>query len=200
MLVRVVAGPATSADRAELRSATRALVPVVAVQTGAASVELPYVLATDVVDCEPGRGFPLAEIARALARVLGRDAAPLAAALPVLRDAVQDRRSADGALAAGALAISKKGEPHLPLLALAQARMLSEVSTAEGRPTPEAPRATVEAVAAPLGAALATGLVARTLARRLPLRSRVVDGVVAAAATYALAGAFRRVERTLRSR
>jgi uncharacterized protein (DUF697 family) len=198
-LVCVVAGPATPADEADFRSATRALVPVIAVQTGDSSASLPYVLATDVVDCEPGRGFPVAEIVRTLARVLGRDAAPFAAGLPVLRDAVGDRRRADGALAAGALALSK-GEPHLPLLALTQARMLTEGSAAEGRPTPETPRALAEAVGAPLAAALATGFVARTLVRRLPLRGRVVDGIVAAAATYALAGAFGRVERGLRDR
>ena len=107
-LVCVVAGPATPADEADFRSATRALVPVIAVQTGDSSASLPYVLATDVVDCEPGRGFPVAGIARALSAALGRDAAGLSASLPVLRDAVQNRRVVDGALAAGALAMERR--------------------------------------------------------------------------------------------
>jgi len=198
-LVCVVAGPATPADEADFRSATRALVPVIAVQTRDSSVSLPYVLATDVVDCEPGRGFPVPGIARALSAALGRDAAGLSASLPVLRDAVQNRRVVDGALAAGALAMGKE-EPHLPLLALAQARMLSEVSVADGRPAPESPRATAEAVGSALAASLATGLAARTLVRHLPMRARVLDGAVAAGATLGLAASFRRLDRAFRRR
>jgi hypothetical protein len=193
-LVCVVGGNATPADEEALRAATRALLPVIAVQTGPEQVAIPYVLATDVVECPPGRGFPVDAIARALAGALGSDAAPLAGRLPVLRDAVHARRAADGALAVAGAALGSGG-PRFPLLALAQARMLSDVAAASGRAAPESPRATAEAVASPLLGALATGLLARTLVRRLPVRHRVLDGVVAAAATYALATAFARVGR-----
>jgi hypothetical protein len=193
-VVCVVAGEATPADEQALRIAARALVPAVAVQTGAPGTRIPYVLATDVVDCEPGTGFPVAAIARALAAGLGRDGAALAGALPVLRDAVRDRRIADGVIAAGTAAAGR-GDARLPLLALGQARLLSDVAATEGRAEAGTPRATAEAVAAPLAAALATGLAARTLVRRLPLRNRVLDAAVAAAATYALAAAFRRLPR-----
>ena len=50
-------------------------------------------------------------------------------------------------------------------------------------------------VAPPLGAALGTGLAARALVRRLPVRNRALEAVVAAAATYALATVFRRLGR-----
>ncbi len=194
-LVRVVAGAATPEDERVLRAATRALVPTVVVQTGEPSARIPYVLATDVVECEPGRGFPVDEIVHALAAALGRDGAALAAALPVLRDAVQSRRIEDGAVTAGALAVAGGGAQRLPVLALAQARMLSDVATAGGAARPEAPRAVAEAVGPPLVAALGAGLAARTLVRRLPVRNRLLESAVAAAVTYALATAFRRFGR-----
>ncbi len=193
-LVCVVGAAATRADEELLRRATRALVPVIGVRTGSTDTPIPYVLATDVVDVPPGRGFPVAEIARTLAAALGPDGAALAGGLPVIRDAVQDRRVADGALTAGTIAL-RRGGPRLPLLALAQARMLADVAATAGRPAPETPRATAEAVGPPLVASLATGLLARTLVRRLPARNRLLDAAVAAAATYALAMAFERVAR-----
>jgi hypothetical protein len=192
-LVCVLAGAATAADEDALRAATRALVPVVAIQTGPAPVRIPYVLATDVVECEPGKGFPVAKIADTLAAALGRDGAGLAGELPVLRAAVERRRAADGALAAGALALATDPSPRLPALALAQTRMLSEMDAAAGRSAPHEARDKAQAVAAPLVAALATGLVARTLVRRLPVRNRLLDGAVAAGVTYGLATAFRLV-------
>ncbi len=57
-LVRVLAGAASETDEEMLRAATRALVPVVAVQTADDQVALPYVLPEDVVPCRPGSGFP----------------------------------------------------------------------------------------------------------------------------------------------
>lgn len=193
-VVCVVGAEVTAADEKLLRAATRALVPVVAVRTGPSDVPIPYVLATDVVDVPPGQGFPIHEIAGTLAAALRSDGAALAGALPVLRGAVQTRRVADAVLAAGTLGLGRGG-PRLPLLALAQARMLSDVSASSGRSAPGSAQATAEAVAPPLVAALVTGLAARTLVRRLPVRGRVLDGVVAAAATYALATAFQRVGR-----
>jgi hypothetical protein len=192
-LVCVVAGAATAADEEALRAATRALVPVVAIQTGPAPVRLPYVLATDVVACEPGKGFPVADIADTLAAALGHDGAALAGRLPVLREAVERRRTAAGALRAGALAFATEPAPRLPALALAQTRMLSELDTAGGRPAPREAGEIAQAVGPRLVAALATGLAARTLVRRLPIRNRVLDGLVAAGVTYALATAFRLV-------
>jgi hypothetical protein len=194
-VVRVVAGAATPEDERVLRAATRALVPTVVVQTGDPSARIPYVLATDLVECKPGRGFPVDEIVHAFAAALGRDGAALAATLPVLREAVQSRRIEDGAVTAGALAAASGGSQRLPVLALAQARMLSDVATAGGAARPEAPRAVAEAVGPRLVAALGAGLAARTLVRRLPVRNRLLESAVAAVVTYALATAFRRFGR-----
>ncbi len=84
-LVRVLAGGPTPEDESQLRAASRALVPTVAVQLGDSTAPIPYVQALDVVDVPPGTGFPIEEIAAALARAIGRDGAPLAARLPALR-------------------------------------------------------------------------------------------------------------------
>ena len=193
-VVCVVGEGATPSDEQVLRAATRALVPVIGVRTGSSGAPIPYILATDVVDVPPGQGFPVDEIAGTLGAALGVDGAPLAGALPVLRDAVQARRVTEGVLAAGTLALGRGG-PRLPVLALSQARMLSDVVATEAGPTPETPRATAEAVAPPLVAALATGVLTRALVRRLPVRNRLLEGAVAAATTYALATVFGRIAR-----
>jgi hypothetical protein len=195
-VVRVVAGPATAEDEQLLRAATRAVVPVIAVQTALTPVRLPYVLAEDVVQCAPGSGFPVEEIADRLAAALGNDGASVAAALPVLRDAVTRRSATDGALAAAALAGLRAGSgPRLPVLALAQARMLSEVAVASGAEEARDGREAARDLALPLAAAVATGLASRELVRRLPLRTRVSDAAVAAGATLALGAVFRRLVR-----
>jgi hypothetical protein len=190
-VVRIVAGPASSEDERVLRAATRALVPIVVVQTGDPSATLPYVLPTDVVACAPGKGFPVDEIARALAGVLGRRGAALAGSLPVLRDAVQEHGARAGALTAALLAI--RGAGH-PVLALAQARTLIDLAASGRSASSELdPRATAETVALPLAASVASGLVARALVRRLPVRHPLVDAAVAGTATLALASLYRRL-------
>ena len=197
-VVRVVAGAATAEDERTMREATRALVPVVAVQTAARSVRLPYVLAEDVVECPPGSGFPVDEIADRLAAALGHDGAPLAATLPVLRDAVARRSVTDGALAAASLAaFGAETGPRLPVLALAQARMLSDLSVTSGPDTAgTGPETAARNVGVPLAAAIATGLAGRELVRRLPVRVRPLDALVAAGATLALGTVFRRMARS----
>src|SRR5256885_10922545 len=72
-------------EESALRAADRAGVPIVAVTDGPG---VPYVLATDLVRVPPGSGFPVDEIAGAVARKLGEDGTALAARLPALRRAV----------------------------------------------------------------------------------------------------------------
>ena len=62
-------------------------------------------------------------------------------------------------------------------------------------PRRERPGRPARRVAPPLVAALAAGVLARALVRRLPVRNRLLDGAVAAAATYALATVFGRIAR-----
>jgi hypothetical protein len=193
-LVRVVAGEASREDEAQLRSAVRALVPVVAVQTGDPAVRLPYVLPTDVIAVPPGKGFPVAEITTALAAALGPDGPPLAASLPVLRGAIQERLAVEGAAKAGVLSMTGADKPRLPVLALLQSRTLADVTSAAGASGKlESPQDAARVVAPQLGAALGTGFAARGVIRRLPRRNPLVEGAVAAAATYALAKVFRRI-------
>lgn len=196
LFVRVLAGAATAEDERLFRAATRALVPVVAVQTADRTVRLPYVLAEDVVQCRPGSGFPLDEIADRIAAALGGAGAQLAASLPVLRDAVARRRTADAAVtAAGLTAFGAASGPRLPVLALDQARMLSDLAVASGAETSDDQHAAVQKLALPLALSLATGLAARELVRRLPVRGRALDTAVAAGATLALGALFRRLPR-----
>jgi hypothetical protein len=196
IFVRVVAGAATAEDERQFRAATRAAVPIVAVQTAepGRAGRLPYVLAEDVVQVMPGSGFPVDEIADRIAAALGGAGAPLAASLPVLRNAVVRRRATDAAVGAAALAALGAGSgPRLPVLALAQARMLSDVAVASGAEQGGDGRDAAQQLALPLAAALGTGLAARELVRRAPFRARVVDAAVAAAATLALGALFRRL-------
>ncbi|HET7450020.1 MAG TPA: hypothetical protein VFJ78_05435, partial [Gaiellaceae bacterium] len=74
-------------DAAQLHTADRAGVPIVAVTDADA---VPYVLATSIVRVPPGQGFPVDEIARAVAGKLGEDGTALAARVPVVRGAVCD--------------------------------------------------------------------------------------------------------------
>jgi len=192
-VVCVVAGAATPEDERVLRTAARALVPLVAVQMGDPAAPLPYVLATEVVDCRPGAGFPVEEIAQALARVLRRDGPVLARSLPVLRDPVESRRAVAGAVAAASPAALGRAAstPHLPLIS--QAQMLSDIATAEGAAPPDAPRASLEAVAPPLALSLATSAVVGQSLRRLPVRHRLLDAVAAGLASLGIAMLYRRV-------
>jgi hypothetical protein len=196
VLVRVVAGAATAEDERLFRAATRAGVPIVAVQTADPdrAGRLPYVLAEDVVQVSPGTGFPVDEIAGRIASSLGHKGAALARTLPALRDAVVRRRAADAAFSAAMVAAlgAAKG-PRLPVLALAQARMLSDVAVASGAEPDRNGQEAARRLAVPLAAALGTGLAARALVRRLPFRARAVDGAVAAGASLALGAAFRRI-------
>jgi uncharacterized protein (DUF697 family) len=180
-VVVVLGGAATAADEALMRDAVRASVPVVAVQTDPrAGMTQPYVPATDVVTCPPGRGFPVDEIAETLARALGRDAVPLAAALPAVRGpVVRDLIRRAGLRAAAIGALPRRTQADFPALALLQARLVLDLAAAHGR--------TVGRERAPeLAAVLGTGLGARALVRRLPSRIPLVGGVAAFLATRAL--------------
>src|SRR5207253_8185331 len=91
-------------------------------------------LATDLVRVPPGEGFPLDRIAAALARKLGADGPALAAALPVLREAVVDEliRAAarqNGLLAAGVFVPGV----DLPVLTLNQGRLVARIAQAHGQ-------------------------------------------------------------------
>ena len=187
VVVCILSGAPAPEQLTMLRAATRAGVPTVAVQMGDAGLRVPYVLPEDVVGCPPGSGFPIEEIAAAAVRGLGRDAAALAAALPVLRTATLGTLTARcAAVAAGLAAAPWAAAAKLPLLVPLQARLLRDLDVAAGRQVPSTRPELGAAVGPELGAALAVGFAARTLVRRLPFSSRLVEAAVAAGGTLAL--------------
>ncbi len=195
----VLVGLLTEAGEAQLRRATRARVPVLALLLGDAEETYPYVLPEDVVVvADPDGPLPVGDVVERLAAVLGPDGIALAARLPVLRDAVSRRRTFEAVLGAASLtALSRDaGRPLLPVLALTQARTLRRLSFARGEPAPTAPAAIATTVAPELVASLAVGLACRTLVRHLPLRGRLAEGLVAGAGTLALASAARHLRVT----
>ena len=69
------------------------------------------------------------------------------------------------------------------------------VAVASGAEASGDQKAAAQELALPLALSLATGLAARELVRRLPLRARPLEAAVAAGATLALGAAFRRLPR-----
>lgn len=180
-LVVVVAGALGAAEERALREATRRGTPVLAVQTDArAQMSLPYVLATDVVDCPPGQGFPIPEIADALAGRLGHDGVSLASRLPVLRAAVCRNLINAAARQAAAVGVAPWGSAaHFPAMALIQTRLVLDLAAAHGKP--------IDRDRAPeIGAAAGTGLGLRSLARRLPTWVPFVGGITGYLGTRAI--------------
>ena len=180
-LIVVLGGGPTADDERVLREAARASVPVVVVQTDPrADVALAYVPAQAVVVCRAGQGFPVDEIAAALAGRLGHDAVQLAARVPALRAFVVHelvRQASLQAAVVGALPWRKGAD--FPALALIQARLVLDLAAAHGRP--------IDRERAPeLAAVAGTGLGVRALVRRLPRRPPLIGGVTGYLATRAL--------------
>jgi uncharacterized protein (DUF697 family) len=168
-------------DEDALRAADRAGVPIVAVSE---ADEVPYVLATDIVHVPPGHGFPVDEIAQAVARKLGEDGTALAARLPTLRRAVCDELirsfSKKNALVAAAVFIPGV---DLPVLTLNQARLVLRIALAYGQ---EVDKERALELLAVLGAGYGLRTIARELLDLVPVAGWAVKGAVAYAGTKAL--------------
>jgi uncharacterized protein (DUF697 family) len=177
----VIAGAPTAEDEQVMRAATRARVPVVAVQADhLATSPLAYVPAESVVVCAPGKGFPVEEIASVLARELGSAAVALARALPRLRDPILRelvRQASIRAAVAGALPWRKGAD--FPVLALIQARLVLDVAAAYGQELGQERGPELAAVAG-------SGLGVRAVVRRLPARLPLIGGVTGYLATRAM--------------
>jgi uncharacterized protein (DUF697 family) len=190
--VHVLAGATGAEDVAALRRARRARVPVVAVAVGPKEVEatIPYVLATDVVRTERGEGFPLEEIAATIARRLGEEGAPLAARIPLLREAVCMEPIASCARRNGLVgaAVWAPGA-DLPVLALNELRLVLRLAQAYGE---AGGRERLPELAATLGAGFGLRALARSLLDALPTAGWAVKGAVAYGGTRALGEAARR--------
>jgi uncharacterized protein (DUF697 family) len=164
-----------------LRAANRAGVPIVAVSD---AEEVPYVLATDIVHVPPGQGFPVDEIARAVARKLGEDGTALGARLPVLRRAVCEEliRSFSKKNAIIAAAVFIPGV-DLPVLTLNQARLVLRIALAHGQ---EIDKDRAPELLAVLGVGFGLRTVARELLDVVPVAGWAIKSAVAYAGTKAL--------------
>jgi uncharacterized protein (DUF697 family) len=184
-------------DESELRAAARAGIPIVAI-TDADTV--PYVLATDLVRVSPGQGFPLDEIADAVARRLGEDGTSLAARLPVLRGAVCDEliRSFSKRNAIVSAAVFIPGV-DLPVLTLNQARLVLRIALAYGQ---EIDNSRAIELLGVVGAGFGFRAVARELLDFVPVAGWAVKGAIAYGGTKAIGEAAVRYfeERSVRSR
>lgn len=190
VLVRVLAGAPTEADERELRAANRARVPIVAVQTGTEVFDIPYVLPTDVIACAPGSGFPVEEIAAAIAARLGEAATGLAARLPVLREAVCEaliaRFSRQNAIIGAAVWVPGA---DFAVLTLNQLRLVLRLGAAHGV---ELDQQRLPEVLATIGAGLGFRALARQLLGVVPVAGWLVKGGIAYVGTRALGEAAHR--------
>jgi uncharacterized protein (DUF697 family) len=185
-LVHILAGPAGAEDERLLRDATRARLPVVAVVPSEARgpLHVPYVLDENVVHVRDGSPFPVDEIAERLARGLGEAATPLAARLPVLREAVCEdliRRFArqNGILG---VAIFIPGA-DLPILTANQVRLVLRIADAYGF---EIDRERIPEVLAVIGSAFGFRALARKSIGYVPFVGWGIKGAIAYAGTRAL--------------
>lgn len=189
-LVRVLAGAPSEEDAEELRAAKRAKVPVIVVQTGTEFFDVPYVLATDIVMCPPGSGFPVEEIARAVAARLGEAGTGLAARLPVLREPLSreliEKFSRQNGIIAVAVFVPGA---DFPVLTLNQLRLVLRLASAHGI---EVDQQRLPEVLGTLGAAFGLRALARRVLGQLPVAGWVVKGGVAYAGTRAVGEAAHR--------
>jgi uncharacterized protein (DUF697 family) len=177
-------------DADQLHTAAQAGVPIVAVTD---ADDVPYVLATSIVRVPPGQGFPVGEIARAVADKLGEDGTSLAARLPVVRRAVCDHLIASFAKrnAVIAAAVFVPGV-DMPILTLNQARLVLRIALAHGEPIDSKRAVELLGVA---GAGFGLRAVARELLDLVPVAGWALKASVAYAGTKAVGeGAVRYFE------
>jgi uncharacterized protein (DUF697 family) len=142
------------------------------------------VLATDIVRVPPGEGFPVEEIAHAVARKLGEDGTALAARLPVLRRAVCDEliRSFSTKNAIVAAAVFIPGV-DMPVLTLNQARLVLRIALAYGQ---EIDKERAVELLGVVGFGFGMRTVARQLLDLVPVAGWALKGALAYAGTKAI--------------
>ncbi|MGH3077909.1 MAG: hypothetical protein ACRDPZ_06960 [Gaiellaceae bacterium] len=182
VVVRVIAGDPSPEDVALVRAAEADGTPIVLVQLWPqAERTKPFVLSPLVVECRPGEGFPLTEIAARIGEAAVR-APALAARVPVLYDAVAAGLMRGTVARAALLGFLGRG-PARPALALEQVRALSRLRTLDSTSaTADDPR-TLAGIA---GLVLASSFVFRAAARatRGKLPAPLVNAAVAAGGTW----------------
>lgn len=185
-LVHVVAGPHSAEDERALRAAHRAKVPIVVVlaDPGLDDRAVPYVLATDIVRVEAASGFPVEEIAKAVAHKADEQGAALAARLPVLRRPVCSQLIEAAARKNGLVgaAIFIPGV-DMPVLTLNQLRLVLRIATAYGE---EVDAKRVPELLGVIGGAFGMRMLARELLDFVPVAGWLVKGAIAYTGTKAV--------------
>lgn len=193
VVVRVIAGDPSPEDTALVRAADREGIPTVLVQLWPqAEWTKPFVLSPFVVECRPGEGFPVAEIAGRIGEAV-EGAAALASRIPALQEAVV-ADVARGTIARAALTgfLGARG-PARPALALQQARALSRLRALDPQAAGATdPRSTAAIAALVLAASFAFRAAARATRGTLP--APLVNAAVAAGGTWALTRAVQELQ------
>jgi uncharacterized protein (DUF697 family) len=176
-----------AADEEALRAASQAGTPIVGLTEGES---LPYVLDTNLVRLRPGQGLPVAELATAIAKVLGPAGAGLGARLPVLRPAVIhdliESCARQNALIAAAVFVPGV---DMPILTMNEVRMVIRIAIANGR---DLESGLWPEVAAVVGAGFGLRRVATELLDLVPVAGWAVKGGVAFAGTRAIGEAAKK--------
>lgn len=189
--LHVLAAELDDEDVAVLRRARRTTGAAIAVAVGFPDgTTIPYVLATDVVRVDSGQAFPLETIARAIAARLGEHGAPLAARVPLLREAVSEQLVASFARKNGVLAaVPWLRGADLPVLTLNQLRLVLRLAQAYG--AADEPPERLPELAAIVGAGFGLRAVARELRGLSPGAGWAFKAAVAYSGTRAVGEAAR---------
>jgi uncharacterized protein (DUF697 family) len=151
---------------------------------------VPYVLATDVVPCTPGSGFPVAAILEVLAHRLGEEGTALAARLPTLREPLADALIEWFSRKNGVLGVAVfVPGADLPVLTRNQLRLVLRIAAAYGV---EVDRSRAAEIGGTVAAGFGFRLLARQLLGTVPVAGWLVKGGVAYAGTRAIGEAAQR--------
>jgi len=183
--VYVIGDSVTEEDERVLKRAHRTRVPTLVVAAGRkVPWRVPFVLATDVIRVEPGHGFSVDDVAHALARKLGEEAASVARRLPALRPAASAELIARFSRRNGLIgaAVFVPGV-DMPILTLNQIRLVLRLAAMHGleidnRRAPE--------LLATVGAGFGFRAVARELLNLIPFLGWAVKGGIAYGGTRAI--------------
>lgn len=184
--------PPSELELEALRLAERQGVPRIALVRSATAepVQLPYVLATDVLSVLPGETVPFERVVERIAAAAAERADSLAAHLPALRGEVSRQIVRAAARQNGLIgaAVFIPGA-HLPVLTLNQIRMLLRLAVVYGE---EVDRERALEVAGVVAAGVGLRTLARELAGVVPGAGWAVKGAIAYAGTRTLGEAAAR--------
>jgi uncharacterized protein (DUF697 family) len=187
VLVYTVEGAVGGEDEKALKLADRKAVEAICILVGAGGpepVDVPFVLATNVVRVQRGQPLPVARIAELMAERADERAYMWAARLPALRKAVVEQTIRKFARQNGILgvAIFVPGA-DMPVLTLNQIRMVFRIAAAYGE---QVDRDRALEILAVIGAGLGFRAVAREALGFIPGVGWAIKGGIAYAGTQAL--------------